>query len=182
MNLDMNEAWQSATDLEEELVHGDIRQNYVYSKDNPYKDEQNKKQLALQFINRGLNNQAILALQAYTQEQPEDSEGWRILGRILQENDQDQKSITCFMNSIKFNPENLDSLLSLGVSCTNILDEVKAMNFLKKWIILNPKYKALNVDPSIIPDHETDLFTYKIDDIKLINNKMIAIFEQALLT
>jgi len=26
------------------------------------------------------------------------------------------------MNSIKFNPNNLDSLLSLGVSCTNILD------------------------------------------------------------
>lgn len=36
MNLDMNEAWQSATDLEEELVHGDIRENYVYAKDNPY--------------------------------------------------------------------------------------------------------------------------------------------------
>lgn len=44
-------------------------------------------------------------------------------------------------------------MLSLGISCTNILDEVKAMNFLKKWIILNPKYKHLNIDPNIIPDH-----------------------------
>jgi hypothetical protein len=25
MNLDLTEAWQSATDLEEELVHGEIR-------------------------------------------------------------------------------------------------------------------------------------------------------------
>lgn len=55
------------------------------------------------------------------------------------------------------------------------------MNYLKKWIILNPKYKALNVDPNVIPDHETDLYTYKIDDVKLINNNMIAIFENALL-
>jgi hypothetical protein len=61
------------------------------------------------------------------------------------------------------------------------LDEVKAMNYLKKWIILNPKYKALNIDPNVIPDHETDLYTYKIDDLKLINNNMIAIFENALL-
>lgn len=66
------------------------------------------------------------------------------------------------MNSIKYNPENLDSLLSLGVSCTNILDEVKAMNFLKKWIILNPKYKHLNVDPNIIPDDQSNLYSYKI--------------------
>lgn len=36
------------------------------------------------------------------------------------------------------------------------------MNYLKKWIILNPKYKYLNVDPSIIPDNKTDLFSYKI--------------------
>lgn len=47
-------------------------------------NEKDKKALALSFINKGLNNEAILALQAYTQQQPEDSEGWRILGRILQ--------------------------------------------------------------------------------------------------
>ena len=83
------------------------------------------------------------------------------------------------MNSLKYNPENLDSLLSLGVSCTNVLDEVKAMNYLKQWIILNPKYKSLNVDPSIIPDNEVDLHTYKIDDIKFINSRMVDIFEKA---
>lgn len=86
------------------------------------------------------------------------------------------------MNSLKYNPDNLDSLLSLGVSCTNILDEIKAMNYLKKWIILNPKYKHLNVDPNIIPDHEVDLYTYKIEDIKFVNDRMIGIFESALLS
>ena len=83
------------------------------------------------------------------------------------------------MNSIKYNPENLDSLLSLGVSCTNILDEVKAMNFLKKWIILNPKYKHLNVDPNIIPDDQSNLYTYKIEEIKMMNDRLITVFESA---
>lgn len=152
MNLDMTEAWQAATDLEEEMIHGDIRDKYAFATQNPYDNAENKKMLALELINKGLNNEAILALEAHLKQNQQDSESWRILGRILQENDQDQKSITCFMNSLQHNPENLDSLLSLGVSCTNILDEVKAMNFLKKWIILNPKYKYLNVDPSIIPD------------------------------
>ena len=80
------------------------------------------------------------------------------------------------MNSVKYNPQNLDSLLSLGVSCTNILDEVKAMNFLKKWIILNPKYKHLNIDPNIIPDDESNLYTYKIEEIKMMNDKLIHVF------
>jgi len=56
------------------------------------------------------------------------------------------------------------------------------MNYLKKWIILNPKYKHLNVDPNLIPDHEVDFYTYKIEDIKLINDRMIGVFENALLT
>lgn len=130
-------------------------------------------------MNKGRNNEAILALEAHLQKNANDSESWRILGRVLQENDQDQKSIPCFMNSVEHNPQNLDSLLSLGVSCTNILDEVKAMNYLKKWIIFNPKYKELNVDPNIIPDENTNQYTYKIEEIKAMNANLIKVFDQA---
>ena len=84
------------------------------------------------------------------------------------------------MSAIKHNPENLDALLSLGVSCTNILDEVKAMNFLKQWIIFNPKYKHLGVDPNIIPDNITNEYTYKLEDIKAMNERLIGVFESAL--
>jgi peroxin-5 len=62
---------------------------------------------------------------------------------------------------LKANPNNLDCLLSLGVSCTNVLDEVKAMNYLKRWIMLNPKYKIANID-HIIPDEMINMPTYKI--------------------
>jgi peroxin-5 len=55
------------------------------------------------------------------------------------------------LNALKLEPTNLDTLLALGVSCTNTLDEVKAMNFLKNWMINNPKYQTLNLNPDIIP-------------------------------
>ena len=63
-----------------------------------------------------------------------DSEGWRMLGFMLQENDQDQQSCTALLQSIKHNPSDLHSLLQLGVSCTNILDEVHAMKYLWTWL------------------------------------------------
>lgn len=178
MNLDLGEAWQSATNLEEQLVHGEIKTEYMFDPNNPFKDVAFPKQLALDLINQGNNNQAILALEAHLQKNMEDGETWRILGRILQENDQDQKSIPCFTNCLKTNPDNLDCLLSLGVSCTNVLDEVKAMNFLKRWIMLNPKYKLQGID-QIIPDDMVNLPTYKTEDIKNINDSLIKVFQDA---
>lgn len=70
--------------------------------------------------------------------------------------------------------------MCLGVSCTNILDEVKAMNYLKHWMINNPKYQQLHPDPNIIPDNFVNEPTYRIEDIKAINMKMIEMFEAAM--
>ena len=51
MNLDLNQAWSSATDLEEQLVHGQIKQIYKFSQTNPYMDVAFPKALALELIN-----------------------------------------------------------------------------------------------------------------------------------
>ena len=178
MNFDLTEAWQASTDLEEQLVHGPTKEEYAFDPNNPYKEVPFPKQLALELINQGNNNQAILALEAHLQKQPTDAETWRILGRILQENDQDQKSIPCFNNCLKHDPNNLDCLLSLGVSCTNVLDEVKAMNYLKRWIMLNPKYRMEQV-AGIIPENMVDLPSYKVEDIRNINEQLIGAFSEA---
>jgi peroxin-5 len=142
-------------------VHGDIKAEYIFNPQNPYLNAEFPKEVALDLINKGNNDQAVLALEAHLQKHMEDGDTWRILGRILQENDQDQKSITCFLNCLKYNPDNLDCLLSLGVSCANTLDEVKAMNFLKRWLMLNPKYKMTGID-HIIPDEVVNQPTYKV--------------------
>ena len=122
MNFDLTEAWQASTDLEEQLVHGDVKAEYLLNPNNPYREVAFPKKLALDLINAGNNNEAVLALEAHLEKNMQDGESWRILGRILQENDQDQKSIPCFTNCLKYSPNNLDCLLSLGVSCTNVLD------------------------------------------------------------
>lgn len=86
----------------------------------------------------------------------------------------------CFLNALEIEPANLDTLLSLGVSCTNTLDEVKAMNYLKKWMINNPKFKAIGINPNVIPDEIANQYSFEIDDIKKMNNQMIDIFKQGL--
>jgi hypothetical protein len=36
MNFDLTEAWQASTDLEEQLVHGDVKSDYQFNPQNPY--------------------------------------------------------------------------------------------------------------------------------------------------
>jgi hypothetical protein len=53
--------------MEEQLVHGDIKTEYMFDPNNPYKDVAFPKKMALDLINQGNNNQAILALEAHLQ-------------------------------------------------------------------------------------------------------------------
>jgi hypothetical protein len=52
------------------------------------------------------------------------------------------------------------------------------MNYLKRWIILNPKYKIQGIE-NIIPDDMVNLPSYKVEDIKNINNSLIKVFDDA---
>ena len=72
MNLDLTEAWQAASDLQEELVHGDVRTEYIFAKNNPFIDVALPKGLTLDLINQGKNNEAVLALEAHLQKNMED--------------------------------------------------------------------------------------------------------------
>lgn len=47
---------------------------------------------------------------------------------------------------MQIDPKDLDTLLALGVSCTNILDEVHAMNHMKNWMLNNDKYSDILLD------------------------------------
>lgn len=75
-----------------------------------------------------------LVLQAHLQKNPQDGDYWRALGQVHQELDQDQKSVSCFLKSADLNPLDSESYLQLGVSCSNILDEVHAIHYLEMWL------------------------------------------------
>jgi hypothetical protein len=52
------------------------------------------------------------------------------------------------------------------------------MNYLKRWVMLNPKYKVQGID-HIIPDIMVNEPTYKTEDIKNINEQLIKVFQDA---
>ena len=72
MNLDLNESWNAASDLEEQMVFGDVKSEYMFNPENPFKEVAFPKKLALELINQGKNNEAILALEAHLQKNIED--------------------------------------------------------------------------------------------------------------
>jgi len=69
---------------------------------------------------------AILCLEAEVQENAQNAEAWRILGQLYQENDQDEFAMIAFRTANDADPYDLDSLLCLGISCTNELAEEEA--------------------------------------------------------
>ena len=54
------------------------------------------------------------------------------MGTLQQEYISDQKAVTCVLKALQYDNKNLDTLLALGISCTNIQDETRAMDYLKQ--------------------------------------------------
>ena len=74
------------------------------------------------FIQDCKTQEAIVCLQAEVQKNQENAEAWRLMGQLYQENDQDDYAIIAFKRAYEIDPYDLDSLLCLGISCTNELE------------------------------------------------------------
>merc|ERR1719379_2944091 len=107
---------------------------YKFSEENPYADSANPLEEAQRLLREGRDREALLALEAEVQRNPESSEGWRQRGQLYAELDQDVEAIQCLRKGHEVDPYNLDSLLALGVSCTNELDQLLALRYLREWI------------------------------------------------
>lgn len=95
-----SESWQKASDLEEQLLYKDVSDVYLFSANNPFINVPKPLQVALDLIAQGRNSQAVLAMEAHLQKNDKDAQTWRILGRLHQDNDQDQKAVSCLLVSI----------------------------------------------------------------------------------
>jgi len=115
--------------------HGGGRnKEYEFQEDNAYRDVDDPLAEAQRLLREGRDREALLALEAEVQRNPESSEGWRQLGQLYAELDQDVEAIQCLRRGHEVDPYNLDSLLALGVSCTNELDQLPALRYLRRWI------------------------------------------------
>lgn len=113
---------------------------YVFSDVNPYVGHPNPLREGQELFRKGLLSEAVLALEAEVLKNPENSEGWRLLGITHAENDDDQQAITSMLRAQEVDPTNLEVLLALGVSHTNELEQAAALKYLYSWLQHHPKY------------------------------------------
>ncbi|PHT35472.1 Peroxisome biogenesis protein 5 [Capsicum baccatum] len=116
---------------------------YVFSDLNPYVGHPNPLKEGQELFRKGLLSEAVLALEAEVLKNPENAEGWRLLGIAHAENDDDQQAIAAMMRAQEADPANLEVLLSLGVSHTNELEQQAALKYLYSWLRHHPKYGSI---------------------------------------
>jgi hypothetical protein len=124
------ESWQLAGDMEE-MQYQNFNDHYDFAPDNKFKDLQNPLSELKNNLSQGNPHLVVEILEAHLQKNPQDSNGWKALGILLQELDVDQPSVSCLLNALKYSPNDANVLLQLGVSCTNIFDKIHAMSFLE---------------------------------------------------
>uniref|UniRef100_A0ACD6AID9 Uncharacterized protein n=1 Tax=Avena sativa TaxID=4498 RepID=A0ACD6AID9_AVESA len=122
---------------------GAARGVYVFSEMNPYVGHPNPMQEGQELFRKGLLSEAALALEAEVLKNPDNAEGWRLLGVTHAENDDDQQAIAAMLRAQEANPTNLEVLLALGVSHTNELEQGEALRYLSRWLQNHPKYGGL---------------------------------------
>lgn len=151
---------------------GAMDNDYKFQDDNPYRDVDDPLAEAQRLIREGRDREALLALEAEVQRNQESSEGWRMLGQLYAELDQDVEAIQCLRKGHEVDPYNLDSLLALGVSCTNELDQLPALRYLRRWIENHEEHGALT--QGVTPPPEYDYEAWRLQVTSLFNQAAVA--------
>ena len=136
------EHWQAATQLED-MQFVDHIKDYNFRDGNPYDQMEHPYKSFLAQMEKGNSYEAIQALEAHLRKNPQDHKGWKVLGSLQQELDDDQKGVSALSKAIELNPKCKDSLLLMGVSCVNVFDELHSMMYLHRWLKLNDQWSGI---------------------------------------
>lgn len=163
---DMEKLW-AGTDLgtggmEGQWTSASSRGEYKFQENNPYLDQDDPLAEAIRLLREGRDREALLCLEAEVKKHPESSEGWRLMGQLYAEMDQDVEAIQCLRKGHEVDPYNLDSLLALGVSCTNELDQLLALRYLRRWIENHEDHQGLVQGLEVPPEYEYDAWKEQV--------------------
>lgn len=114
-----------------------------FAANNKYLEREGNLKLAKQLVEQQKTQEAIECLQAEVTKNPESAEAWRLMGQLLQENDEDEYAILAFKKAYEIDPYDLDSLLCLGISCTNELAQDEAVAHLHSYLRYHPEYSGV---------------------------------------
>ena len=177
-NKDMfNDHWQSANDIEE-MQYSNMKKTYQFEQNNKYLESEGAHRLFLDNIKEGNTTEAIFSLEAHLKNHPNDHLGWNMLGGLLQENDQDQKSVTAYLQALKVKPDCMQSLLQLGIGCTNILDETHSNMYLHRWLRSHPKFHSY-AGNQLIDETRVIMGDFSAEELLAVNAIMVERFQEA---
>lgn len=132
------------------------------SENNVYDEEKNPLEKIKAIIESGNLLELVQLLKAHLKKNSSDVKGWRSLGLIYQELDQDQTALKCFMISLRHDAHDRQSLLQLGLSSLNILDEIQTLKYIGKSEVCASIY-----------DHLTFQNTPQLIRLKAVNRRKI---------
>jgi peroxin-5 len=130
---------------------------FKYSDNSYIESNENLIELALRLMKENKDIEAMKALEAEVRVNPNSSEGWKLLGQMHAQFDCDSEAIKCLEKGHACDAYNLESMMALGVSLTNELDSIRAMEIFKQWISNHDIYHDLahlEVDKSPVPDYD----------------------------
>ena len=133
--VDISKQWNMAQNIDF-LEQRTVSSNYKFQETNPYSETSNPLEALVETLQKGDSFQTRLVLEAHLQKHADDIQGWKSLGLLQQELNQDQSSASCFLKALELNPKDPWVLLQLGVSCANVFDELQSFMYLERW--LNP--------------------------------------------
>jgi len=135
------------------------RGKYRFTDPNPYLGRHALQETATQLAKDGVLSEAVLAVEAWVRENPQNSDAWYQLGRIQAENDDDQQAIAAMSKAHEVNPQNTDVLLALAVSHANELDQDEALGHARGWLLSQPRFQHIaGVRNSQTPEQMLELF------------------------
>lgn len=138
---------------------------YKFAEENQFLDHSDPLSEAQRLIREGRDREALLCLEAEVTRNPDSSEGWRLLGQLYAELDQDVEAIQCLRKGHEVDPYNLDSLLALGVSCTNELDQLPALRYLRTWVENHEEHQGLVEGVEAPPEFEFEAWRRQVTEL-----------------
>mmetsp|Transcript_74311 Transcript_74311/g.193585 ORF Transcript_74311/g.193585 Transcript_74311/m.193585 type:complete len:750 (-) Transcript_74311:147-2396(-) len=159
----MDKAWMGDdANMESVWTSANRSPKYKFQDENPYLDVDDPLAEAMRLLREGRDREALLCLEAEVRKNPESSEGWRQLGQLYAELDQDVEAIACLRKGHEVDPYNLDSLLALGVSCTNELDQLLALRYLRRWIENHDEHQGLAQNLEMPPEYDYEVWRQQV--------------------
>jgi len=151
--------------------------DFKYSDNSYIESRENLVELAIKLMGEGQDMEALKVLEAEVRVNENSSEGWKLLGQLHAQFDCDSEAIKCLEKGYACDAYNLDSIMALGVSLTNELDSIRAMEILKQWISNHDMYHDLVMGPPVASAAEDDP-TPDYDFVRL-KKQVMSLFQRA---